>query len=227
MDKTYIVYMHTNMINNKKYIGITCRSLDERSGGSGCNYKDSSKFYKDIQAYGWSSFSHDVLLSGLNLEEAKLKEKEMIALYNTTNPEIGYNIHQGGEMPPTMNGVDNPFYGDHRFAGSNHPMYGRKHTEEARKKMSKNHWDVKGEKNPFYNDHRFIGKNNPIAKAVMCLETGIIYDTVTDAERQTGVARQTIAKQIRGKLHHAGGFHWQYADNKHSEQKPNDYPETE
>ena len=32
----------------------------------------------------------------------------------------------------------------------NHPMYGKHHTNEARKKMSDNHWDCTGENNPNY-----------------------------------------------------------------------------
>ena len=122
-------------------------------------------------------------------------------------------MHPGGEIPPIMFGKDNPFYGDHRFAGENHPMYGKKHTQAAKEKMSKKHADVKKEKNPFYGDHRFAGKNNPRARAVICLETGTIYDTITEAEKATGVVKSSIAKQIKGKLHHAGGFHWMYIDN--------------
>ena len=34
--------------------------------------------------------------------------------------------------------------------GKNHPMYGRTHTEESRKKISKNHHDVSGKNNPMF-----------------------------------------------------------------------------
>ena len=30
MSKTYVIYMHVNKINNKKYIGITCQTLQNR-----------------------------------------------------------------------------------------------------------------------------------------------------------------------------------------------------
>lgn len=146
-------------------------------------------------------------------QQACDKEIELIASYQTTNSDFGYNLHAGGGMPPTMCGKDNPFYGDHRFAGENHPMYGKKHSEETKKKMSQNHRDVKKEKNPFYGDHRFAGKNHPNAKAVVCIETDTIYDTVSEAERQTGVPRSNIAKQIKGLIAHAGGYHWRYLTN--------------
>ena len=51
---------------------------------------------------------------------------------------------------PKQCGDKNGMYGDHRFAGENNPMYGKKHSEETRKKMSEHHADVSGENNPFY-----------------------------------------------------------------------------
>ena len=36
-----------------------------------------------------------------------------------------------------MMGANNCFYGDHRFAGENNPFYGKKHSEETRKKLKK------------------------------------------------------------------------------------------
>ena len=205
-----MVYLHTNKINDKKYVGITSRNPEDRWGNNGYNYNDSPRFWNAIQKYGWDSFKHEILYTGLTKEDACNKEIELIASYQTTNPDFGYNLHSGGGMPPIMIGESNPFYGDHRFAGENHPMYGRKHSEETKRKMSQNHRDVKRENNPFYGDHRFAGKNHPNAKAVVCVETGIVYDTVSEAEKQTGVARSNIAKQIKGLIKHAGGYHWKY-----------------
>src|SRR5699024_5356286 len=44
------------------------------------------------------------------------------------------------------------------FSGANHPMYGRKHSEEARRKMKENRPDFSGEKNPMYGRS---GENSP------------------------------------------------------------------
>ena len=48
-NNNYIVYKHTNLINNKVYIGITCHGENPNcrwEGGSG--YYNNDKFYSDI-----------------------------------------------------------------------------------------------------------------------------------------------------------------------------------
>ena len=97
-EQKYCVYMHTNKINGKKYIGITCQQPPEkRWGRNGYNYKKSNPhFYNAINKYGWDSFKHEILFSNLTKEEACQKEIELIAYYNATNKEYGYNISNGG-----------------------------------------------------------------------------------------------------------------------------------
>lgn len=95
----WIVYKHTNKINGKSYIGITSRKPEDRWGNNGRKYRglnDSGCFYNAIRKYGWDNFTHNILFTGLNEEEAKLKEKEMISFYNSFAPN-GYNLTLGGE----------------------------------------------------------------------------------------------------------------------------------
>lgn len=47
-ESTYKVYCYTNKVNNKKYIGITKRSLEERSNRT-YGYQGSTKFYNAIK----------------------------------------------------------------------------------------------------------------------------------------------------------------------------------
>lgn len=91
---SYIVYMHENKINGKKYIGMTKRSLKKRSN-NGKGYKGCDKFYRAIEKYGWNNFTHKILYKNLTKEEAELKEQELIKLYNTQ--VNGYNIANGGK----------------------------------------------------------------------------------------------------------------------------------
>ena len=90
------VYIHKNLINGKVYIGQTYRTLQERSGLNGKNYKDSTRFYEDIEKYGWDNFEHKVLYDNLSCEEANKLERELIKQYKSLDSNYGYNVASGG-----------------------------------------------------------------------------------------------------------------------------------
>lgn len=48
------------------------------------------------------------------------------------------------------------------------------------------------------------------SKPVMCIETGVIYPSINEANRKTGADRNTIADVCKGKLKTAGGYHWKF-----------------
>lgn len=89
----YCVYKHTTP-NGKVYIGQTCREPNIR-WANGFGYRH-QMFYNAIQKYGWDKIIHEILFEGLSKEEANQKEIELIAYYDSTNPEKGYNIAFGG-----------------------------------------------------------------------------------------------------------------------------------
>ena len=92
----YLVYKHTNKINNKVYIGITSRTTQERWGKNGSNYSTSPHFFSAIHN-GWDNFEHEILFDGLTKEEACVKEKELIKKYKSNDRNFGYNQTDGGE----------------------------------------------------------------------------------------------------------------------------------
>lgn len=49
--------------------------------------------------------------------------------------------------------------------------------------------------------------------AVICIESGEIYDCINDAARGTGINKKQISNCCRGMKHYntAGGYHWKYA----------------
>ena len=95
-ETSYWVYMHINQINGKKYIGQTCQKPEYR-WNNGKGYVQCPLFYQAIQKYGWENFEHIILKQQLTLNEANEWEKYYITFYNTTNPELGYNLQAGGE----------------------------------------------------------------------------------------------------------------------------------
>lgn len=47
-------------------------------------------------------------------------------------------------------------------------------------------------------------------KQVRCVETGIIYKSMLEASRQTGINNACISHSLNGWAKTAGGFHWEY-----------------
>ena len=99
MNKSYTLYLHTNLFNNKKYVGITSLNPLQR-WKNGLGYKKNEYFYRAIQKYGWGNFKHEILEQNLTLEQANQKEKDLIALLKSNNPYYGYNIQEGGKHAP-------------------------------------------------------------------------------------------------------------------------------
>lgn len=86
--------------------------------------------------------------------------------------------------------------------------------ENVRKKLSES---MKGKNNPWYGKHlseetREKMRNAKPKKKVVCFETGIIYNSIMEAERKTGIANQCIIAVCKHKRKTAGGYHWKYVE---------------
>jgi len=93
------IYLTTNLINNRKYIGKRQSSTFDES------YKGSGKILKQaILKEGWDNFSCEVLEWCSTVEELNQKEKYYIELYDAVNSNEFYNIACGGTGGNT--GVD-------------------------------------------------------------------------------------------------------------------------
>ena len=116
----YIVYVHINKVNNKRYYGITKQNVEKRWGKNGYGYKNNEHFWRSIQKYGWDNFKHEILFENLTKEVACLLEECYILLYDTMNIEKGYNNSSGGEHnSPSKHTIDK------YLRGENNPMYGK------------------------------------------------------------------------------------------------------
>lgn len=96
IDKLFCVYCHTLKKDGRKYIGITSQKPRKR-WSYGAGYEARTYIGKAIRKYGWDEFEHDILFEGLAEKEAKAKERELIALYDTRNPKKGFNLTDGGD----------------------------------------------------------------------------------------------------------------------------------
>ena len=93
---SYNVYKHTNLINNKSYIGITSQKCENRWGINGKGYGLQPKFYHAIQKYGWDNFQHEVLYTNLDKDTALQIEANLIQKYDSI--ENGYNVSPYGNV---------------------------------------------------------------------------------------------------------------------------------
>jgi len=96
---TYVVYVATNIINGKRYIGVTSRGLSYRkcshyakARSKFVNGGQCPKFHAAIRKYGEDAFSWEILETHANVEDMMAAEIRLIA---ELKPE--YNLTLGGE----------------------------------------------------------------------------------------------------------------------------------
>ena len=213
---SYIVYMHINKINQKKYIGITSQSANNR-WRNGKGYCECPKFYNAINKYGWENFEHQILYIQLTKEQAEEKEKELIAKYKTNEKEYGYNISNGGNSIGKMS--------DETKIKISNSARGRKFSEDHKRKIG---LAQLGPKNHNYgknisNDIRLkmsIGQlNHPNSSQFKAkkvnqydLQGNLIktWNSMGEIKRSLGISHCMISDCCRGKQHTAGGFIWKY-----------------
>lgn len=93
--KNWKVYCYTGQ-NDKKYVGITCRTIKKRAGKDGyCYTQHDCKFARAIKKYGFDFFTVETLAEGLSKEEANELEKYYIKKYDSY--KNGYNDTLGGD----------------------------------------------------------------------------------------------------------------------------------
>lgn len=92
------IYLLTNKINNKVYVGQTWLPLKARMGPGGCNYKNSVYLYSAIKKYGSENFIYQSLAYCETQKESDITEVLFISQYDSRNSKIGYNLKEGGSV---------------------------------------------------------------------------------------------------------------------------------
>ena len=145
------IYCVTCLTNGKQYIGQTILSVQARWSRHIRNAKKNSdcKFHRAIRKHGADKFTVEELLavSAPTKKELKVQldslEIEYISRFNTR--DRGYNSTDGGEgkLGSVISKETREKIRVSHF-GSRNPMFGKKHSEEHRKKISES---MKGHKN--------------------------------------------------------------------------------
>ena len=101
-------------------------------------------------------------------------------------------------------------------SGKNHPMYGKHHSEESKKKMSENRWDNFGENNPMYGKHHSEETKKKISKA----QSGKKQSKMTKKKRSISTNTSGYLNVYKHKSkRYKQGFIWKYQYYKNGKRK--------
>lgn len=183
-NNVWTVYVHiipkaiTEYDYDKYYVGITSKSVNKRWGRNGSGYHE-QLFYNVIQKYKWNNIEHYIIAEHLTESEAKEFEKILINKLkcNLYKNKYGYNMTDGGDgtLGKFMSKTEKEKRRK-KYSGKGNPYYGKKHTEETKRKISKHHADVSGINNPnskriyqFTLDGKYINQYDSCSTAAKAL----------------------------------------------------------
>lgn len=213
------IYCIENLVNHKKYIGqsvdIYSRFSKHKSSLNN-GIHDNDYLQKSWTKYGEDNFKF-YIIECCEKDQLDDKENYYIDLYETMNRDLGYNLKSGGQAHnfvcnEVRNKISNAIkqsYNDNlkqirrqdalsqwsnpevkaKILGENNGMYGKKHTEDAKRKMSearKNH-------TPVY-----------------CVELDKKFIDASTAAKELNCNSSYILKACRGTVKAAYGYHWQF-----------------
>lgn len=209
-----------------------------RRFSNGHGYEKNYLFWSDICKYGWDSFNHEILFSGLDSKTAHEIEYRLITEWNLLDPRFGYNLWdgKGNRSPESADIVHKSRLGNNNSVGrtlsdetrarissslsayySEHdnPFLGKHHTEDVIEKLRSRTFSDDTRQKMRANHADVSGANNPSAKAVDQYtkdgEFVASYLFAKEAAEKLGIDLSSIIKCCRGKLKSAGGFVWRYS----------------
>ena len=188
------------------------------------NSHDNDYLQKAWNKYGEKDFEFFILeeCEQSLLDE---KERFYIEKYNTLNRSFGYNLKSGGQdtnyftkeaSEKLSNSIKESYYDSdlrekrrkdalkqwanpaikEKIVGKNNGMYGRHHTEEAKKRMSEK--------------HKGLSPKHKNLTPVRCIELDTVYDNVTEAGKALGFVGTAILQVCYGNRKTTHGYHWEF-----------------
>lgn len=206
--------------SNKVYIGIT-KNLKERYYKHKClvdrEYKRA--LYKACRHYGFENMEFKVLeVVSANSEDALyniLNEKEQYYIRQYDSFKNGYNCTLGGGGTKGVSGERNSFYGKKHskktIALLSEKARRRTHTAETKQKIAEN--TKKALNNISRESKMKMLKASMATKQVICLDTNIIYNSVTECAEAYSSTTSEISAVCKGKRITAKGAKFRYYKN--------------
>lgn len=184
------IYKITNTDNGKVYIG---QSVNISHRWACHKYDLSNNRHKNPHlqnAYNQNPEAFEFQIECLCKEE-DLDKLEMfyIKKYKSNDAKFGYNLDSGGDGAGRMSDETKAKLSKAKIG--NQVMKGLKLSEEWKEHLS---------------------EAQPHKKKIVCLETGVVYNSFADASRKTGLQRTKIVSVCTGKRKSTGGYHFKYVE---------------
>jgi hypothetical protein len=204
------IYKVVNTRNNKVYIGQTTLKPHKRWNSHLCelrnNYHNNSHLQHSFNKYGESNFKFTVLNYATNKETLDKLESGYIQKYNSIDGNCGYNLETGG-----ANGK--PSLGTRRkrsesLKGEKSPWYGKKLSEEHRKKISEAN---KGRGHP-HSEETKRKLSKIVSKAVSGKNNhnyGKHLSEETKQKLRDAMTGRTVPEEIRRKISQNSPKYWE------------------
>lgn len=108
---TMIIYKITNIVNGKVYIGQSQKTFNERYDRKGegvervflqhkaakeCGRPYNIHLYNSMEKYGINNFTVEIIEQCKTVSKLNTREKYYIKMYNSADPDFGYNVQLGG-----------------------------------------------------------------------------------------------------------------------------------
>lgn len=235
------IYCITNLINEKKYVGLSYNEPEKSK-----NYYGSGVYIKNsIKKYGKKNFKKEILETIINDDRELLNEREKfwIKKYDTIFPK-GYNLTDGGDNNYILSEESRKKIGEkHKnktispemrkkisdaCKGKPSAFKGKHHTEEA-KKIIKEKRKLQiisdetrrkmsiSQKNMSLERKQKMSKSSVRKKKVLQIDkktNEIIntFNTIKEASEKCNINRAEISKCLIGYRKNTGDYVWEYAN---------------
>ena len=192
----FIFYMHRCKVNNKRYIGATTQKSVLKRWKNGKGYAFNSELTLDIQTYGVDNFEHiELLRQTCTISEAKVIEENYISKYKPEYNQVVRGIkiispNATKSMREKMK--SNPEWCKAKVKDCLN--WQKEHPEESKRLKQQNAKKATEQRK----------------RKVICVETGIVYESATEAARQTNSLQAKITECCRGNRNKTNNLHWKY-----------------
>lgn len=219
------IYITTNLVNNKRYLGQHKNNTEGNYVGSGL------LLHRAINKYGKENFVSEPIDWAESKEELDQKEIWWIDILGAAESEDWYNIAYGGNSGKHLLGKNNPMYGVHRPHSEEEKehqrkiMMNHKVTEETREKLreamnkNKDLYKQNGKDNPFYGHSHSEEqkskwrkeKGTPVVQLTLNGEFINKFDSMSEPE-YLGFSHTYISNCCKGKQEKHKGYKWMYLE---------------